>query len=230
MSAAPLIALEGVRKTYAMGRAEVQALRGVDLAIGSGELVAIMGPSGSGKTTLLEILGCLSRPSAGRYQLEGRDVSQAEPDALAQLRGERIGFVFQSFNLLPRLTAAENVELPLLYRRVARAERRRRALAALAQVGLTERAAHLPAELSGGERQRVAIARALVNQPTLLLADEPTGNLDSRTGAEIMELLHGLHRGGRTVVIVTHDPAIGASADRCVTIRDGTIAADEPAP
>ncbi|HVP28264.1 MAG TPA: ABC transporter ATP-binding protein [Myxococcota bacterium] len=223
----PLIALEGVHKTYAMGRAEVKALRGIDLEIGRGEMIAIMGPSGSGKTTLLEILGCLSQPSAGRYRLEGRDVSTVDADSLAKLRGERIGFVFQSFNLLPRFRAVDNVELPLLYRGVPRAVRRERALAALDRVGLAPRASHLPAELSGGERQRVAIARALVNDPSLVLADEPTGNLDSRTGAEIMALLDGLHSGGRTLVVVTHDPGIGARAERRVTIRDGCIAADE---
>jgi putative ABC transport system ATP-binding protein len=224
---APLVRLEGVRKTYATGRAEVQALRGIDLSIRHGEMVAVMGASGSGKTTLLEILGCLSRPSDGRYWLDDRPVDAIDPDGLARLRGERIGFVFQSFNLLPRLRAVENVALPLLYRRVPRAERRRRAQAALARVGLESRAEHLPSELSGGERQRVAIARALVGDPGLVLADEPTGNLDSQTGAEILALLHGLHRDGRTVVVVTHDAGVGAQAERRLVLRDGRIVTDE---
>jgi putative ABC transport system ATP-binding protein len=222
-----LIALDGVHKTYAAGRAQVHALRGVDLAIDRRELVAIMGPSGAGKSTLLEILGCLSTPSEGRYRLDGTAVESLDGDALARLRGERIGFVFQSFNLLPRMSAQENVELPLVYRRVPRDERRERAAAALARVGLAERATHRPAELSGGERQRVAIARALVNRPALLLADEPTGNLDTATSEEILRLLLDLHGEGNAVVLVTHDPAIGARAHRLVTLRDGRIETDE---
>jgi len=222
-----LLALDGVHKTYATGRAQVHALRGVDLAIERGELVAIMGPSGAGKTTLLEILGCLSTPSSGRYRLDGNAVEGLDDDGLARLRGDEIGFVFQSFNLLPRMNAVENVELPLVYRRVARAERRRRAEEALARGGLAARGAHRPAELSGGERQRVAIARALVNRPSLLLADEPTGNLDSHTSEEILALLLGLHGEGHTVVMVTHDAAIGSLAPRLVTLRDGCIERDE---
>jgi len=222
-----LLALDGVHKTYATGRAQVHALRGVDLAIERGELVAIMGPSGAGKTTLLEILGCLSTPSSGRYRLDGNAVEGLDDDGLARLRGDEIGFVFQSFNLLPRMNAVENVELPLVYRRVARAERRQRAEEALARVGLAARGAHRPAELSGGERQRVAIARALVNRPSLLLADEPTGNLDSHTSEEILALLLGLHGEGHTVVMVTHDAAIGSLAPRLVTLRDGCIERDE---
>jgi ABC-type lipoprotein export system ATPase subunit len=186
-----------------------------------------MGPSGSGKTTLMEILGCLSRPSAGCYRFDGRDVAAIDADGLSRLRGEAIGFVFQSFNLLPRLTAAENVELPLVYRGVGRDERRARALAVLAKVGLGARAAHRPAELSGGERQRVAIARALVNRPALILADEPTGNLDSATGSEIMAMLHALNAEGHTLVLVTHDSGVGDEARRRVRIRDGRIQADE---
>jgi putative ABC transport system ATP-binding protein len=222
----PLIALEGVHKRYEAGRTDVHALRGVDLRVAAGEWVALMGPSGAGKTTLLEVLGCLSRPSEGRYRLAGAAVEELDPDGLARLRGERIGFVFQSFALLPRLSALENVELPLVYRRRPRAERRERALAALARVGLEARAGHRPAELSGGECQRVAIARALVNRPSLLLADEPTGNLDSHTSEEILALLEALHREGNTVVLVTHDPGIGARAARLVTIRDGRIESD----
>ena len=222
-----LLALDGVHKTYATGRAQVHALRGVDLAIERGELVAIMGPSGAGKTTLLEILGCLSTPSSGRYRLDGNAVEGLDDDGLARLRGDEIGFVFQSFNLLPRMTALENVELPLVYRRVPRGERRQRAEESLARVGLAARGAHRPAELSGGERQRVAIARALVNRPSLLLADEPTGNLDSHTSEEILALLLGLHGEGHTVVIVTHDAAIGSLAPRLVTLRDGCIVRDE---
>ena len=222
-----LLALDGVHKTYATGRAQVHALRGVDLAIERGELVAIMGPSGAGKTTLLEILGCLSTPSSGRYRLDGNAVEGLDDDGLARLRGDEIGFVFQSFNLLPRMNAVENVELPLVYRRVARAERRKRAGEALARVGLASRGEHRPAELSGGERQRVAIARALVNHPALLLADEPTGNLDSQTSEEILALLLGLHGEGHTVVLVTHDAAIGRRAPRLVTLRDGRIERDE---
>jgi putative ABC transport system ATP-binding protein len=224
-----LLELAGVEKRYATGRTEVHALRGIDLVIGRGEFVAVMGPSGSGKTTLMEILGCLSRPSAGRYRFAGRDVAEIDADGLSRLRGESIGFVFQSFNLLPRLTAAENVELPLVYRGVPRAERRDRALAAVAGVGLGARAEHRPAELSGGERQRVAIARALINRPALILADEPTGNLDSATGDEIMAMLRGLAAQGHTLVMVTHDPAVGAAAPRRVRIRDGRVQADERA-
>jgi putative ABC transport system ATP-binding protein len=221
-----VIRLEGVHKVYSTGKLEVHALRGIDLVVRPGEFVAVMGPSGSGKTTLLEILGCLSLPSAGRYWLAGSPAGELEADALARLRGGEIGFVFQSFNLLPRLAAVENVELPLLYAGVARRERRRRALAVLERVGLGPRASHLPAELSGGERQRVAIARALVNRPALVLADEPTGNLDSANGEEILALLGEVHAEGNTLVVVTHDPGIGRRAGRLVAIRDGRIERD----
>jgi putative ABC transport system ATP-binding protein len=225
----PVIALVGITKTYASGRVFVEALRGIDLAIAAGELIAITGPSGSGKTTLMEILGCLLQPTTGAYRFRGRPVQAISPDGLARLRGEEIGFVFQAFNLLPRLTAVENVELPLSYRRVLPRERRVRALAALERVGLGARARHLPAELSGGERQRVAIARALVGRPSLILADEPTGNLDSRTGIEILTLLRGLHADGNTVVMVTHDPRIAEQVERTVAIRDGRVERDGPA-
>jgi putative ABC transport system ATP-binding protein len=221
-----LITLEGVHKHYRTGKLDVHALRGIDLCIESGVFVSIMGPSGSGKTTLMEILGCLSQPSDGRFRLKGRDVAEIDPDGLARLRGEEIGFVFQSFNLLPRLSAAENVELPLSYRGTTRRQRRERSHEALESVGLAGRAAHLPNELSGGERQRVAIARALVNRPSLILADEPTGNLDSNTGEEILALLRGLHGEGRTLVVVTHDPRIGEQAERMLWIRDGLIERD----
>jgi len=223
---APVIALEGVHKHYAAGGQDVHALRGIDLEIERGEFVAVMGPSGSGKTTLLEILGCLSRPSAGRYALDGAPLDGLGEEALARLRGRTIGFVFQAFNLLPRLTLAENVELPLVYQRVRRAERRERALDALSRVGLAHRAAHRPARVSGGERQRAAIARALVVRPTLLLGDEPTGNLDSETGGEVLDLLSGIHAEGGTVVVVTHDASIAARAARRVRIRDGRIEDD----
>ncbi len=221
-----LISLEGVQKHYSTGELDVHALRGIDLTIGRGEFVAIMGPSGSGKTTLLEILGCLSHPTSGSYRLNGRLVAGIDPDGLAKLRGEEIGFVFQSFNLLPRLSVAENVELPLSYRGVGRRDRRARAEVVLTRVGLSGRARHLPNEISGGERQRVAIARALVNDPTLVLADEPTGNLDTRKGDEILALLRGIHSEGNTVVIVTHDPRIGEQAKRQLLIRDGQIEVD----
>jgi putative ABC transport system ATP-binding protein len=222
-AATPVIRLEAIHKRYTSGRLDVHALRGVDLEIAPGEFVAIMGPSGSGKTTLMEIMGCLSQPSAGRFLLNGRAVDEIDPDGLARLRGEEIGFVFQSFNLLPRLSVAENVELPLGYRRVGRRERRERSLAVLERVGLDHRARHLPGEISGGERQRVAIARALVNRPSLLLADEPTGNLDTHTGDEILALLGAIHADGNTVVIVTHDPHMAAQAERRVAIRDGQV-------
>ena len=221
-----VIELVGITKTYLSGRFAVEALRGVDLRIGRGELVAIMGPSGSGKTTLMEILGCLLQPTAGSYRFCGRPVEAIPPNGLASLRGEQIGFVFQSFNLLPRLTALDNVELPLTYRRVARRERRLRAERALERVGLSARGRHRPAELSGGERPRGALARALVNRPSIVLADEPTGNLDTHTGDGILDLLRSLRREGATVVMVTHDPRIGACAERLVRICDGRIEAD----
>ena len=222
----PVIALHRVCKTYDTGPSPVHALIDATLEIARGELIAIIGPSGSGKTTLLEILGCLSRPTGGRYELNGRDVDEIDSDGLAQLRGEEIGFVFQSFNLLPRLSAVENVELPLVYRGVARRDRRERAHEALSRVGLAQRARHLPAEMSGGERQRVAVARSLVNRPSLVLADEPTGNLDTKTGDEILALFGQLHSEHHTIVVVTHDPHIAAMAPRCVAIQDGRIASD----
>ena len=230
-AAAPsgLIELDGVEKTFTSGRFEVHALRDVTLSIDPGELVAIVGPSGSGKTTLLEILGCLSKPTRGRYWMNGREAEALDPSELARLRGEEIGFVFQSFNLLPRLNALENTELPLVYRRVSRRERRRRAFEALERVGLADRAHHRPTELSGGECQRVAIARALVNRPSLFLADEPTGNLDSATGRGILDLVRKIHSEGNTVVMVTHDPELASEAERRISIRDGRIERDSRA-
>ena len=223
----PLIELESVHKHYQTDRVDVHALRGLDVRIESGEYVTVMGPSGSGKTTLLEILGCLSRPTEGTYRLKGRSIADYNSDGLASLRGQEIGFVFQSFNLLPRLSTVENVELPLAYQSVSRKERRERALEVLSRVGLADRARHLPSEISGGERQRVAVARALVNRPSLLLADEPTGNLDTKTGEDVLDLFDRVHDAGNTLIIVTHDPKIGARAPRCLTIRDGLIHQDE---
>ena len=225
-AAAPVIELEAIHKVYETGELEVHALCDVDLRIEAGEFVSIMGPSGSGKTTLMEILGCLSRPTSGRYRLNGRGVEEIDPDALARLRGEEIGFIFQSFNLLPRLTLVENVELPLAYRGVGRRQRRERAREALDRVGLGHRWRHLPNEISGGEGQRVAVARAFVNDPSLMLADEPTGTLDTKTGDEILALLKAAHAAGSTVVVVTHDPRIGEQAPRQLTIRDGQIESD----
>jgi len=222
----PVIALDGIGKTYESGATPVEALRNVTFDVGAGELVAIMGPSGSGKTTLMEILGCLLQPTTGQYRFKGRPIEAITPDGLSALRGREIGFVFQSFNLLPRLTAVENVELPLRYRGVDRGERRRRAHAALAKVGLETRATHRPSQMSGGERQRVAIARALVGEPSVILADEPTGNLDTRTGDEILAILTALHGSGCTVVIVTHDPRIGGRVDRRIVLRDGALEHD----
>ena len=223
---APVIELEDIHKSYDVGAASVQALHGIDLRIERGEYLAVMGPSGSGKTTLLEILGCLSAPTSGSFRMNGRPTDALDSDALARLRGEEIGFVFQSFNLLPRQSLVENVELPLVYRRVARRVRRARALEALDQVGLAHRARHLPGAVSGGERQRTAVARALVNHPSLLLADEPTGNLDTATGREILELLGRVHADGNTVIVVTHDPDIGDAAPRRLWLHDGAIAED----
>ena len=222
-----LIQLSEVTKVFPMGDSAVRALAGVNFAIASGEYVGVMGPSGSGKTTLMDILGCLSRPSTGTYWFEGRGVDELDDRELAELRGGRIGFVLQTFNLLPRLTAVENVELPMLYRGVARNERRRRATELLARMGLEDRASHRPGELSGGQRQRVAIARALANRPSLILADEPTGNLDTVTGDSILDLIDELHRGGQTIVLVTHDQHVAERVERVVRLRDGLVESDE---
>jgi putative ABC transport system ATP-binding protein len=218
-----LIELEGVEKTFRVGSSEIQALAGIDLDVSSGDYVAITGPSGSGKSTLMNVLGCLDSPTRGRYRLRGVPVHVLDDDTLAMIRNREIGFVFQSFNLLPRLDALRNVEVPLLYGPTAPAERLDRARAALERVGLAGRIGHLPNELSGGERQRVAIARALVNQPALLLADEPTGNLDSRTSEEIMGVFDRLAAGGATIMLVTHDREVAAHAGREVGMRDGRI-------
>ncbi len=222
-----VIVTRGLRREYDMGGEVVRALRGVDVAIRRNEYVAIMGPSGSGKSTLMNLIGCLDTPTAGEYWLNGTQVSKMSDDALAHVRNREIGFVFQTFNLLPRSTALQNVELPLVYAGVSAAERRRRAAEALERVQLGQRLGHRPNELSGGQRQRVAIARALVNNPAILLADEPTGNLDSQTSEEIMRVFEGLAEQGQTVVMVTHEPDIAAHARRVVVLRDGLIASDE---
>ena len=221
-----LIEIDDLWKTYAMGGGEVQALRGVHLRVRRGEYLAIMGPSGSGKSTLMNLIGCLDTPTRGRYVLNGRDVGELGEDELARIRNQEIGFVFQTFNLLARTTALENVEVPLFYRGERNA--RAKAAAALERVGLGDRMGHLPNQLSGGQRQRVAIARALVTRPSILLADEPTGNLDSTTSHEIMLLFERLHAQGHTILVVTHEHDIAAHACRIVSIRDGQVAGDEP--
>jgi putative ABC transport system ATP-binding protein len=221
-----VIRIHDLTREYRMGSERILALRGVTLEIRRNEYVAIMGPSGSGKSTMMNVLGCLDTPTAGEYWLNGEEVSRLTDDALARVRNREIGFVFQTFNLLPRATALHNVELPLVYAGVRARERRERAATALERVGLAERMDHRPNELSGGQRQRVAIARALVNQPSILLADEPTGNLDSVTSQEIMEVFAALHAAGQTVIIVTHEPDIAARAQRVVVLRDGRVESD----
>ena len=222
-----LIELADVTKVYDMGDVQVHALNGVDLAIEQGEYVAVMGSSGSGKSTLMNLVGCLDTPTGGTYTLNGVGVQDLDDSALAAIRNQEIGFVFQTFNLLARTDALHNVELPLVYAGVGRRERRQRALEALGRVGLGDRVGHQPNELSGGQRQRVAIARALVNRPSILLADEPTGNLDSQTSEEIMALFDELHAGGNTVILVTHEAEIARHADRQVLLRDGKVVADQ---
>jgi putative ABC transport system ATP-binding protein len=223
-----MIELRGIVKRYVLGEETVVALAGVDLHVGRNEYVALTGPSGSGKSTLMNIIGCLDTPTEGRYVLNGRDTSQLHEDELAAVRNREIGFVFQSFHLLPRQTALQNVMQPLVYRRMAPGERRDRAREALSRVGLGDRLDHRPNQLSGGQRQRVAVARALVGQPSILLADEPTGNLDSRTSAEIMALFDALHAQGQTVVVVTHEPDIAAHCHRLIRVLDGRIVEDRP--
>lgn len=222
-----IIHLEGIRKSYFMGKQELQVLRGIDLTIQTNEYVALMGPSGSGKSTLMNILGCLDSPSAGRYVLNGQDVSKMPDDNLADVRNKEIGFVFQQFNLLPRLTALENVALPLVYAGVSRKQRTEMAMDVIKKVGLEDRSHHKPNELSGGQCQRVAIARALVNNPSLILADEPTGNLDTRTSKEIMDIFSQIQAAGNTVVLVTHEEDIAHYAKRIVRLRDGLIESDK---
>jgi putative ABC transport system ATP-binding protein len=234
VAAAPVesavIVVDDVHKYYEMGETRVHALRGVTVEIRRGEFAAVMGASGSGKSTFMNILGCLDRPSAGRYLLDGLDVSTHDKRALALIRNQKIGFVFQGFNLLARTTALENVELPTLYTRIDRTERARRASKALAMVGLADRAHHLPSQMSGGQQQRVAVARALVNHPSILLADEPTGNLDSRTSVEIMDIFQNLNDRGLTIVLVTHEHDIAQFANRVLVFKDGRIRKDEPMP
>jgi putative ABC transport system ATP-binding protein len=220
----PVIRLDDVVRTYRLPGSEVRALRGVSLSIRRGELIAIMGPSGSGKSTLMSILGCLDAPTSGRYLLDGIDVRRIDDDGLSALRNRKIGFVFQSFNLVPRTSAMANVELPLGYAGIARAERRRRAEAALAAVGMLGHQAHFPSELSGGQQQRVAIARAIVTNPALILADEPTGNLDSRSSEEVLRIFEALNERGKTVVLITHEPEVAERVDRVIHIADGELA------
>jgi putative ABC transport system ATP-binding protein len=227
---APVIELKDLTRIYAMGGSEVRALDGVSLSVAPGEFLAIMGPSGSGKSTFMNIVGCLDRPTGGKYFLEGVDVSSLGRDARAEIRNDKIGFVFQNFNLLPRTNALENVELPLLYSKrtkMSDAQQRERAQACLARVGLADRWDHTSAQLSGGQQQRVAIARSLVNEPAILLADEPTGNLDSRTSEEVLTIFQNLNDEGRTVVLITHEPDIATFAKRIITFRDGKVLSDE---
>jgi len=224
MPSPALIEARGLAKTYRLGQVDVEALRGVDADVAAGEFIAITGPSGSGKSTLMHILGCLDSPTAGSYRLDGEDVGTLSGKRLAQVRNRKVGFVFQTFNLMPRLTVEENVALPLKYRGgVSRAERRARALKLLERLGLSHRVGHRPDELSGGERQRVAIARALVGEPAILMADEPTGNLDSQAGNEVLRTFAELHAAGHTIVLVTHDPGVAARAQRVIQMSDGQV-------
>ncbi|MEI2563133.1 ABC transporter ATP-binding protein [Vibrio metoecus] len=228
LSSAPLVELQQICKHYTSGQNVVKALDGVDLTIRHGEFLAILGPSGSGKSTLMNVLGCLDKPTAGHYQLDGHPVDSLSTQQLAAIRNQKIGFVFQSFNLLEYSSALDNVALPLVYAGVKAKERRRRATELLTRVGLADRLDHKPNQLSGGQKQRVAIARALINQPQILLADEPTGALDSKSGAEIEALFNELHREGRTIIVVTHDNELAKRTKRIVTIRDGQVVSDEP--
>ncbi|MDO9680211.1 MAG: ABC transporter ATP-binding protein [Bacteroidales bacterium] len=222
-----IIRIHGIKKFYTVGNQEVKALNGVDIVINQNEYVAIMGPSGSGKSTMMNILGCLDSPTAGTYILNGTDVSKMDDGELAEVRNKEIGFVFQSFNLLPRYTALDNVSLPLIYSGAGKAERDRRANEALASVDLTDRSHHKPNELSGGQRQRVAVARALVNKPSIILADEPTGNLDSKTSKDIMKLFDDIYNMGNTIIVVTHEEDIAKHARRIIRLRDGIVESDE---
>jgi putative ABC transport system ATP-binding protein len=225
-AAEPIISMEQIGKVYATGKVKVEALKGVDLRIDKGEFVAIVGPSGSGKSTLMNLLGCLDTPTSGTYRLSGETVGNLSRDQLADIRNRRVGFIFQNFNLLPHITAAENVEMPLLFGGVSTRERRSRAKTLLELVGLGDRMDHKPTELSGGQMQRVAIARALAMEPDIILADEPTGNLDTSSGGDIMSIFTDLWKQGRTMIIITHDPALAQRAGRIVEVRDGTITAD----
>ncbi|KQA19933.1 ABC transporter ATP-binding protein [Vibrio metoecus] len=228
LSSAPLVELQQICKHYTSGQNVVKALDGVDLTIRHGEFLAILGPSGSGKSTLMNVLGCLDKPTSGRYQLDGHPVDSLSTQQLAAIRNQKIGFVFQSFNLLEYASALDNVALPLVYAGVRAKDRRQRATELLTRVGLADRLDHKPNQLSGGQKQRVAIARALINQPQILLADEPTGALDSKSGAEIEALFNELHREGRTIIVVTHDNELAKRTKRIVTIRDGQVVSDEP--
>lgn len=223
-----LIEIKDLRKTYIMGEMEVEALRGVDLTIATNEFVSIMGPSGSGKSTLMNILGCLDTPSSGQYLFDSIDISSRTDDELSEIRNQKIGFIFQTFNLLPKMDALQNVELPLMYSGIEKKQRKELARKALQRLGLESRMNHKPNELSGGQRQRVAIARALVTNPGIILADEPTGNLDTKTGSEIMAIFRELHQEGNTIILITHEPEIAEQAERGIIIRDGLITMDAP--